>query len=158
MDKINIGANPGGKRDGDPIRIAFDKINKNFDYLTSYSGELSRNIVSGTWYNIAECTSDSFDIELGIEIDGAIQSIKVSGGNLLDEISINLVYNNILGGKIFDYVAITVNDGYYNVSIRASKNGVIDVGYFSKSLINAKPLEVSFSNSSPEEILERISL
>ena len=158
MDKINIGQAPGGRHDGTPLRIAFDMINKNFDYLGSYSGRIQVDVSTNSWYDVASINDIAFDIELGIEIDGSIQSIKVSGGNLGTQSTINLLYSNILGEKIFDYIAITNNNGSYNVSFRASKNGVIDVGYFSKSLINAKPLEVSFSNSPPMEILERIEL
>lgn len=156
MDKINIGQAPGGRHDGTPLRIAFDMINKNFDYLGSYSGRTSIDIVSGVWYDVAGCTDYSIDIEMSVKTEDDNQSFKISGANYGSGTSLSLIYNNLIGDNIFDNVAITRNGVYYNVSLRASQSATIGVGYFGKYLTNGKPLEISLSHSAPEEILNRI--
>lgn len=41
---INLGSSPN-KGDGDPLRLAFEKINENFDEL--YSGDIATGTVTG---------------------------------------------------------------------------------------------------------------
>lgn len=73
---INIGALPNDGT-GDPLRVAYDKINNNFDQLFLAAGSYVQQIVAGSGVSITPTTG------IGIVTINQLQQLEIDGESAL---------------------------------------------------------------------------